>query len=95
MRKRTKKPKHKGRKSKYLVKDTKWVDSLLRIKELPTANVKFRHGIHYIPASSIAEQYYCEQKVEMSYTVGDIETETKVEGRVIHDALLKMEKNYT
>jgi CRISPR/Cas system-associated exonuclease Cas4 (RecB family) len=92
MRKRTKKPRHKGHKSKYLVKNTKWVDSLLRIKELAKTNVKFRHGIHYIPASSIAEQYYCEQKVEMSYTVGDVETEAKVEGRAVHDVLLQMEK---
>jgi hypothetical protein len=92
MRKGAKKPRHKGRKSKYLMKNTKWVDSLLRIKELVITNVKFRHGTHFISASSIAEQYYCEQKVEMSYTVGDIETEAKVEGRVIHDALLKMEK---
>jgi hypothetical protein len=92
MRKGAKKPRHKGRKSKYLVKETRWIHSLLRIKEFVITNVKFRHGTHFIPASSIAEQYYCEQKVEMSYTVGDIETETKVEGRVIHDALLKMEK---
>jgi CRISPR/Cas system-associated exonuclease Cas4 (RecB family) len=92
MQKGVKKPKHNGCKSKYPVKNMKWVDSLSRIKELATTNVTFRHGIHYIPASSIAEQYYCEQKVEMSYTVGDIETETKVEGRAIHDALLQMEK---
>jgi hypothetical protein len=70
----------------------KWVDSLLHIKELTTTNVEFRHGIHFIPASSIAEQYYCEQKVEMSYTVGDIETEAKVEGKAIHDALLQMKR---
>jgi len=92
MRKGAKKPRHKGRKSKYLVENMKWVDSLLHIEELATTNVEFRHGIHFIPASSIAEQYYCEQKVEMSYTVGDIETEAKVEGKTIHDALLQMKK---
>ena len=50
----------------------------------------FRHGISMIPTSSMAEQYYCEQKVEMEYIHGDVETEATREGRILHQQLIQM-----
>jgi hypothetical protein len=81
----------KGRNATSVVED-KWINSLLHTEELLETGVKLRHGIHFIPASGIAEQYYCEQKVEMSYTVGDIVTEAKAEGKALHETLLQMGK---
>lgn len=55
-------------------------------------NQSFRHGISMIPTSSIAGQYYCEQKVEMEYVHGDVETEAKLEGGALHEKLIQMRK---
>jgi CRISPR/Cas system-associated exonuclease Cas4 (RecB family) len=52
----------------------------------------FRHGITAVPASAIAEQYYCEQKVELEYIRGRVETESKREGQEFHEQLIKMRK---
>lgn len=41
---------------------------------------------------TLAAQYYCEQKVEMEYRLGRIETESKLEGENLHKALLRMRK---
>jgi len=70
-----------------------WADSMLKImEELASESERFRHGLSLIPASRIASQYYCEQKVEMEYTTGAIETEAKTRGEEIHESLLKMRK---
>jgi hypothetical protein len=53
---------------------------------------RYRNGISAIPASSIASQFYCELKVELSYKQGDIETEEKTTGTALHEELLAMEK---
>jgi CRISPR/Cas system-associated exonuclease Cas4 (RecB family) len=45
-----------------------------------------------VPASGIAEQYYCEQKVELEYIHGRVETESKREGQEFHEQLIKMRK---
>jgi CRISPR/Cas system-associated exonuclease Cas4 (RecB family) len=45
-----------------------------------------------VPASGIARQYYCEQKVEMEYLHGEIETEAKIEGERLHEQLIQMTK---
>jgi len=42
-----------------------------------------------IRASDIAEQYFCEKKVEMKYLYGQIETETKNQGTEAHEKLLE------
>jgi CRISPR/Cas system-associated exonuclease Cas4 (RecB family) len=54
---------------------------------------KFRTNISVIPASSIAEQYYCEMKVEQKYIRGEVQTEAKEEGTNLHDNLLRMRKS--
>ncbi len=41
----------------------------------------------YVRASEIAEQYYCERKVEMTYLHGRVETETKRQGSEGHESL--------
>jgi len=70
-----------------------WVEAVARLKERFECEAgNLRHGIASIPASEIASQYYCEQKVEMEYTVGGIETEAKVEGEVLHNTLIRMKK---
>ena len=40
-------------------------------------------------ASEIAQQYFCEKKVEMQHIHGEIETETKTLGTEAHENLLK------
>ena len=50
---------------------------------------KLRFGAHLVPASSIAEQYYCEKKVELAYMFGEVETEDKITGRENHEKLLQ------
>jgi len=61
-------------------------------KELLQHGQSFRHGISIVPTSGIAGQYYCEQKVEMEYVHGDIETEAKLEGEMLHEKLIRMSK---
>jgi PD-(D/E)XK nuclease superfamily len=58
--------------------------SLLEKKE-------FRNGVRAVSASSIGTQYFCEMKLDQSYIHGDIETEEKTEGDVLHEELLAME----
>jgi CRISPR/Cas system-associated exonuclease Cas4 (RecB family) len=52
----------------------------------------FRHGISAVPTSRIAEQYYCEQKVELGYLQGRVETESMQEGQELHEQLIPMQK---
>jgi len=44
-----------------------------------------RHGVRLVVASGIGTQHYCEMKVEQQLIHGDIETESKLEGRRLHD----------
>jgi CRISPR/Cas system-associated exonuclease Cas4 (RecB family) len=68
-----------------------WEESMRNFKELQEGQT-FRHGISMIPASGIAGQFYCEQKVEMEYVHGEIETEAKTEGERLHEQLIQMSK---
>lgn len=69
-----------------------WENSLNNYKELLKRDQSFRHGISMVPTSGIARQYYCEQKVEMEYLHGEIETEAKTEGEMLHERLVQMRK---
>src|SRR5712692_3489264 len=51
-----------------------------------------RHGIKWIPTSTIAQQYYCELKVEHEYLLGEVETESKKAGEELHQALIQTAK---
>src|SRR5512136_1943628 len=56
----------------------------------PHEGREFRHGVRAIRASSIGTQFFCEMKVEQGFIHGEIETEEKVEGDVLHEQLLAM-----
>jgi hypothetical protein len=43
----------------------------------------------FIIASDIAQQYFCEKKVEMQYLHGEVETEEKIIGTEAHEKLLE------
>jgi len=48
-----------------------------------------KFGRKVIAASDIAEQFFCEKKVEMQYLYGEIETEAKIVGTEGHSRLLE------
>jgi hypothetical protein len=47
-----------------------------------------RHGRSFVPVSTIANQFYCEYKVEDEFLQGPIQTKTKQEGTAFHDELI-------
>jgi PD-(D/E)XK nuclease superfamily len=51
----------------------------------------FRFKEPFISASSIAQQYYCEAKVEQEFIHGDLPTEVKELGSDLHDEVFAME----
>jgi PD-(D/E)XK nuclease superfamily protein len=53
---------------------------------------EYRHGSSFVAVSSIAEQYYCEYKLENEFALGEIPTETKDSGTTLHDELMPTEK---
>lgn len=48
-----------------------------------------RFNKHFILASDIAEQYFCERKVELQYLHGEVETEEKIIGTEAHEKLIE------
>jgi hypothetical protein len=70
----------------------KWEDLLDNITSLINVEKEYKHGRKFVIASDIAQQFYCEQKVENSYSIGEISTEAKEIGTMIHDEMIKMEK---
>jgi hypothetical protein len=48
---------------------------------------RFRFGRSVVVASDIAEQFYCEKKLEMEYLHGKVETEAKAIGTEAHEKL--------
>lgn len=52
----------------------------------------FRNGTSFVAVSSIAEQYYCEYKVENEFAFGEVPTETKESGTALHDELMPLEE---
>jgi hypothetical protein len=55
-------------------------------------NTQFRNGVAAVPASSIAEQFFCEMKVEQGSIHGEIETAAKTQGDILHKQLLGMRR---
>ena len=51
---------------------------------------RYRFDQSFVSISSIAEQYYCEAKVDIEYRLGEVSTEVKEEGRRIHEKTLRM-----
>lgn len=67
-----------------------WKENMAAIPSLLEKG-EFRNGARAVPASSIGVQYFCEVKLDQSYIHGEIETEEKAEGEVLHEELLAME----
>jgi PD-(D/E)XK nuclease superfamily protein len=57
-----------------------------------TGRGEFKHGTSFVAVSSIAEQYYCEYKIENEFALGEIPTEAKDTGTSLHDELLPSER---
>ncbi|MDE1854054.1 MAG: PD-(D/E)XK nuclease family protein [Thaumarchaeota archaeon] len=57
-----------------------------------SGKAEFRHGTSFVPVSSIAEQFYCEYKLENEFALGEIPTEAKDSGTALHDELMPTEK---
>ena len=57
-----------------------------------SGKARFRHGASFVPVSSIAEQYYCEYKLENEFALGEIPTEAKESGTTLHVELMPMER---
>ena len=53
---------------------------------------EFRLGTSFVPVSSIAEQYYCEYKLENEFALGEVPTEAKDSGTALHDELMPTER---
>ena len=49
---------------------------------------EFRHDTSFVAVSSIAEQYYCEYKLENEFALGEIPTEAKDSGTALHNELV-------
>jgi CRISPR/Cas system-associated exonuclease Cas4 (RecB family) len=56
-------------------------------REMGQTGLRFNRSV--IIASDIAEQYFCEKKVEMQYLHGKIVTEAKIDGTEGHEKLLE------
>jgi hypothetical protein len=52
----------------------------------------FRFDQAFVPVSSIAQQYYCEEKVEQEFIHGEVPSEAKDEGTRLHEQVLEMKK---
>ena len=59
---------------------------------LESGKQEFRHETSFVPVSSIAEQYYCEYKLENEFALGEIPTEAKDSGTTMHDELMPTER---
>ena len=59
-------------------------EELRRNREL---GCELRFGRSVIVASDIAEQFYCERKLEMGYLHGEVKTEAKAIGTEAHEKL--------
>ncbi|MGC9146111.1 MAG: hypothetical protein ACP5GS_08415 [Nitrososphaeria archaeon] len=55
------------------------------------SETRYRHNLPFVKVSDITGQFYCEQKVELSYVLGDIQTESKQLGDTIHSEVLAMQ----
>jgi len=53
---------------------------------------EFRHETSFVSVSSIAEQYYCEYKLENEFALGEVPTEAKETGTALHAELMPTER---
>ncbi len=65
------------------------------VQEIKKGEGELRFDRFGIRASDIAQQFFCEKKVEMQYLHGDKETETKKQGAIAHEKLLEGSEKVT
>jgi len=53
-----------------------------------SAKPDLRHSTSFVAVSSIANQFYCEYKVENEFALGEIPTEAKETGTTLHNELM-------
>ena len=63
------------------------IESSLRQRLIDPGGTRLRFNQTYVRASEIAEQYYCEKKVDLTRQYGRVETETKRQGSEGHESL--------
>ena len=69
-----------------------WRESLLNARQLKgPAKATLRFDLPWVPISTIAEQFYCEAKVDLEYRYGRVPTPAKEEGTELHDEIMEME----
>lgn len=55
-----------------------WKEYLLNllsiVDRIKRRDIEYKHGLKIIPISRIAQQYYCELKVENTFKFGELET---------------------
>jgi CRISPR/Cas system-associated exonuclease Cas4 (RecB family) len=69
-----------------------WDQFWKREEEFFESKAEFRHHTSFVAVSSIAEQYYCEYKLENEFALGEIPTEVKDSGTALHDELMPTER---
>lgn len=69
---------------------TTWRESMMA--GLPEAKPTFRHETSFVPVSTIAKQFYCEEKVEQTFIHGEVPSEVKNMGTELHEEVLAMER---
>ncbi|MDA4128880.1 MAG: PD-(D/E)XK nuclease family protein [Thaumarchaeota archaeon] len=66
-----------------------WEDLWKREGEfLSSGKPEYRHDTAFVGVATIAEQFYCEYKVENEFAFGEIPTEVKEKGTDLHDELI-------
>jgi len=69
-----------------------WQESLLNARGMiEPIKTDLRFGLSWVPISSLAEQFYCEAKVDFEYKFGRVPTPAKEEGTKLHDDIIEME----
>jgi hypothetical protein len=66
-----------------------WKDSLK--EDLPEGDTVYRHDVSFVGASTVAQQFFCEAKVENEFKLGEVPTEDKTVGTGMHDEIFAME----
>jgi PD-(D/E)XK nuclease superfamily len=70
---------------------TSWQDNLRSVdRESLASKIPLRFGLPWVPVSSIAQQFYCEVKVDHEYRFGKIPTPEKEEGTMLHEEIITM-----
>lgn len=63
------------------------IEELMKKKDHGEGELRFNRSV--IIASDVAQQYFCEKKVEMKCLHGEIETDEKIIGSIAHERLLE------